>query len=683
MKNLKTKLFSMFTIAVMVSQTIGQPLSMMETSTVHAEESAIVVGVDGVQLSTESETLVMGHPKRLSAKVTPNYATNKEVTWSSSDESVVRVTNEGLVEGRSEGTAVVMVTTVDGGYREYCEITVQRSIVDGIHFLSEAEGLLVGETKRLPAQISPDTARNRERIWTSSDETVATVTNDGEVKALNIGTAVVTVTTVEGGYSDTCEIVVLEEYAKVDGVELSTEAETLVAGHAKRLSAKVMPNYAKNREVTWTSSDETVAKVSKDGIVSARKEGSAVITAVTADGGYRASCEITVQRAIVDGIYLSTEAEALKAGVTKRLSAQISPDSALNRDVIWTSSDETVVTVTNDGVVTTLKAGTAVVTVTTVEGGYSSSCEIIVLEENAKVDGVELSTETETLVAGHAKNLSAKITPSYAANKEIIWTSSDESVAKVSNQGVVSARKEGSAVVTATTVDGGYRAFCEITVQRAVVDGIYLFTDAEELNVGETKRLPAQISPDSALNREVIWTSSDETVVSVTNDGVIKALKAGTAVVTVTTVEGGFSDSCDIYVVGPLMELENIALNKNASSDSISGTNKAKNAIDGDTASRWTAKSNTSNVNLTVDFEGEAVFSQIKIKEHANRINSFKLQYFDGENWNDFYEGTEIGDAFAIEFEPITGTQIRLLAESTKGVYGASIFEFEVYGSIK
>ena len=170
---------------------------------------------------------------------------------------------------------------------------------------------------------------------------------------------------------------------KVTGVSLSPSTLNLDVGESSTLTATVAPANAANQSVTWASSDETVATVT-DGLVAALKEGTATITATTADGGETATCVVTVTAATVPvtGVTLSQTQASLyynRTPNTLALTATVAPDNATNQAVTWTSSDSTVATVDQNGVVTALARGTAVITATAADGsGASASCTVTV-----------------------------------------------------------------------------------------------------------------------------------------------------------------------------------------------------------------------------------------------------------------------------------------------------------------
>lgn len=168
------------------------------------------------------------------------------------------------------------------------------------------------------------------------------------------------------------------------------------------------------------------------------------------------------------------------------------------------------------------------------------------------VTGISLDEDRFTLLEGEGRTLIATVSPSHASNKAVIWSSSDPQVAEVNGSGVVTAKNPGNAIITATTMEGQKTASAKVTVKKAVeevpVTGVKLDRDSLKLLVGETHKLKAIVQPNDASNQAVIWSSSHPKVASVDEEGVVTAQKAGEATITVTTAEGGKTDTAAITV---------------------------------------------------------------------------------------------------------------------------------------
>lgn len=171
-----------------------------------------------------------------------------------------------------------------------------------------------------------------------------------------------------------------------------------------------------------------------------------------------------VEPVSVTGVNLNQANLSMLAGNTFQLVANISPADADNKLVSWTSSNKTVATVSSTGLITALAEGTTTITVTTNDGGYKATCTLSVVSNNTAVTGVTLNRINLTLIAGNTFQLVATVNPDNATNKTVVWSSSNNTIATVSANGLVTALKEGNATITATTNDGGYSVNCNLVV---------------------------------------------------------------------------------------------------------------------------------------------------------------------------------------------------------------------------
>ena len=242
-----------------------------------------------------------------------------------------------------------------------------------------------------------------------------------------------------------------ELFIEVSGITLDTSAIELVEGESATLSATVSPGNAMNKKVLWTTSNASVVTVS-NGVLTAVSAGNAVITVTSDDRAKTAICSVTVKSKVINvtGISLDEEKLNLLVGDEFALTATITPSNATNQNITWKSSNSTVVGVTEEGLVTALSAGTTSIKVTTEDGGFSTTCDIIV---TISVSGITLSDNEVSLDEGESQVITATIIPTDATNKNIIWESSNPSVATVEN-GKITALEAGTTVVTATTEDG-------------------------------------------------------------------------------------------------------------------------------------------------------------------------------------------------------------------------------------
>lgn len=255
-------------------------------------------------------------------------------------------------------------------------------------------------------------------------------------------------------------------YVPLTAVALSEPSIEITEGETRQLKPVFTPADASNQNVTWKSSSDAVATVSSGGLVTAVQEGTATITVTTEEGSKTATCQVTVKKKVipVTSISLDKTALTLTEEETCQLTATIDPADATNQNVTWTSDDTAVATVSSDGLVTAVQAGTATITVTTEDGGKTATCRVTVKMKEIPVTDVFLDYAEATLTEGDTLQLTATVSPADATNQNVSWESSDTFVATVSDSGLITAVSEGTATITVTTEDGGLTASCLVTV---------------------------------------------------------------------------------------------------------------------------------------------------------------------------------------------------------------------------
>ncbi|OAB30164.1 hypothetical protein PMSD_20440 [Paenibacillus macquariensis subsp. defensor] len=357
---------------------------------------------------------------------------------------------------------------------------------------------------------------------------------------------------------------------QVTGITLDQMKVDIKVGETAQLTASITPVDAANKDVTWASSDETVAQVSDTGTIAAIAEGIAQIIVTTVDGAFKVTATVNVTAAdtgggnpvLVTGITLDQTKVDLKIGETAQLTATIAPADAANKDVTWATNDETFVQVSDTGMITAIAEGTAQITVTTVDGAFKATANVNVTAADTGggnpvlVTGITLDQTKVDLKVGETAQLTASITPVDAANKDVTWATNDETVAQVSDTGMITPIAAGTAVITVTTVDGGFTATAEVTVTNdepggidpVQVTGVALNTTSLDMKKGSSYQFKANIAPADASNTEVRWTSSNVDVVIVDTTGIVMAVGVGNTTITATTTDGGFTATASVTV---------------------------------------------------------------------------------------------------------------------------------------
>lgn len=420
--------------------------------------------------------------------------------------------------------------------------------VTGITLEPASVDFVNGESITITATISPDDATNKKVKWTSSNPSI--LVSDGRITTsfkqgapttlVNgkpvLGQSTITATTEDGGKTAKCQVTVYAKVVAVTGIRLSESSLQLARGESHVLTATILPDNATDKAVQWSTSDNSVASVDQKGTVSAVGVGEAMITASAGDFSVTCSVHVSVP---VTSISLDSDLLFLTKGAVKLLTATVSPDDATDKTVQWSSSNPSVSTVDQNGRVTAVDAGNAVITA--FAGGFSASCTIYCLV--IPVSSVVLDKTSLSLARGASETLNATVKPIDATDQHVKWSSDKPSVATVDQNGQVTAVSSGDATITASV--GDVSATCTVSVF-VPVTSITLNSTNLTLSVGETALLEATVLPDDADDKNVMWYSSYPEVLSV-DGGKITALDFGQAVITAQV--GGLTASCSVTVL--------------------------------------------------------------------------------------------------------------------------------------
>lgn len=497
--------------------------------------------VEGIKIDFESVTLNVGEEFRLSALISPDNATNKNVTWSSSNEKVVKVDKTGMLTAVGSGSATIVVQTEDGGYIDMANVTVLQPVTSIV--LSNTEmSVKKGTVFYLGATVLPDTANNKKVMWASSDTSLATVDQNGKVTTLAVGTVTISCTSVENGVVAYCIVEITEP---VTGLTLNTYYQEMVAGTKFVIVPTVLPLDAPNKNVTFLSSDPSVATVDENGIVTALVGGTCEIVVTTVESNLKATCTIVVKE-FVESVKISGNPDLLNVGDSVELSVEVLTQTASNRAVYWTTSNSAIAIVDQNGKVKGVAPGNVVITATAADGsGVSDSVVIRVIEA---VTSISLSESKITIYVGETYNLKATINPPNASIKEIEWSSDNEAIAKAYYDGDVVGVSPGRTVVYAKSTDGNdVVARCTVIV-KDIVRATSISVNSSEITMlkGKTRKLTARLYPTNS-NETVKWVSSDTSIVTVDQYGNIITVGAGHCEVTAYSSAGSVEDTCIIH----------------------------------------------------------------------------------------------------------------------------------------
>ena len=361
------------------------------------------VDVSSIEIADKSTTaLTKSGTLELTANVDDS-ATDKTVTWKSSDESVATVDSTGKVTALKSGTVTITATATNGTEDTSDDKSDSITIIvtnpaSGISLNKNTLALTKGGTETLTATVTPDDADGTVE-WASSNSSVATVDSNGKVTAIASGTATITATI--GGKSAECVVTVT---VPVSGVAITDAPTEIKNGDTGTLTAMVSPDDATDKTVTWSSSDASVLTINATtGAYTAVGVGTATITAKAGDK--EATCAITVKASTiaVSGITINNApTEALFVNSTGTLTATVSPDNATDKTVVWSSSDPDYVKIdANTGEYTIMGTkGYGSATITATAGDKTATCTITGKVHHTSLQAGDIIRVGETIYTG-------------------------------------------------------------------------------------------------------------------------------------------------------------------------------------------------------------------------------------------------------------------------------------------
>ena len=276
-----------------------------KTATCSVTITSKTVNVTGVTLDKTEIEMTEGAEETLKATITPADATNKDVTWSTSDSNIAGV-SDGKVTAVKEGEATITVTTSDGSKTATCKVKVKAITLEGLSVNPATLEIVEGETKQLEVKFNPESYADKSVNWASDNKSVATVDENGLVKAVKPGECKIFVESAKDKTKQAfCEVTVTPD-PTLKGISFPYTSLTMKRGEAKQIQVVFDPEYAANKNVSWSSSDPAVASVDASGKVTAVWDGQTTITATSEEGGFTAACVVTVSQQEGTQVYVKT-----------------------------------------------------------------------------------------------------------------------------------------------------------------------------------------------------------------------------------------------------------------------------------------------------------------------------------------------------------------------------------------
>lgn len=437
--------------------------------------------------------------------------------------------------------------------------------VTGVTVNNKNIGIEVGKTANLNYTITPLDAENKDVVFSTYNDKVATIGLDGTITAVGVGETEVEVRTVDGDFKDIAKVTVVDKIVAVDDITAGTDTVTLdinldpsKAERTADVKFQVTPAEATNKQILLKDGyDKNLidAKIvnGADGFatlsITAKITTGTTNVTVYAEGN--PSIEKTVQVTVNDttihpeAVSISENSATMTVGETKQLTATVTPEDAYIKTVKWSSNNISAVKVDENGMLTAVGAGKATITATTVDGNLQAECEVTVENKYVAVESVSFNEE-ETTFAASATDISviANVSPSDATNKGIKYSSSNpEKVTVDENTGALTiidtaATEDYQVTITAKSVDNTALTdtiVVKITSNFEAVTNVTITNKTpSELKMGETYTPAYTVEPTNATNTNVIISDDGSGVLTYdAGSKTFTAVKAGTATITV------------------------------------------------------------------------------------------------------------------------------------------------------
>lgn len=504
----------------------------------------------------------------------PANATDTTLKWTTSDSKVATVNKDGFVTYVGPGVALI---TVQPEYNPYgimatCQLSVMGTPT-ALALSKQNVTMNVQEQVLVDVVFSPVNTTSK-LDWKPNDKSIVSVTYDEKKQMATLtglapGTTDINISTTEGLVSN-IKVTVRQPSASI---AIQEKDVILLSGESRTLTPVMNPATATD-SLVWESDDPTVATVDAKGTVTGIKPGMTYIFVTAYNGGVQscfARVAVTVRDAVT-GISLPQSEYTMEEGETITITPVIEPETAYNTNLIWTLSNTTVATIKTGKVgdpeieVTAIGGGSAMLTATTEDGGYSASCLIIVTplptptpEPSPSADPseptatpayiptkVKVIPATKTLKLGKSFYVRASVTGS-TDYKNVKWTSSKKKVCTVTQSGKVKGKKVGTAYIKARAMDGsGASARCKVRVIRPVTK-LTIKPGSATVLVGEIYKLKAQYKPKNATIKKVKWTTKDASIATVDSAGRVVGVAPGMVEIKAKS-QDGFGKTARCYV---------------------------------------------------------------------------------------------------------------------------------------
>ena len=559
------------------------------------------------RITPETISLEVGKDEYLKTNLTGE----QNILWVSSDTSIVTVEpqsgNTAAKVTATDKTGEVVITAINRDNDAYATaiVTVSAAITE----LKIDKGESYTTTIATPyvfmeAVYQPANATSTEMIWTSSDESVATVDSNGMVTVLKLGQTTISVKPVKNPNGVFAQCILTVKDDPITAITTDVTTLNLAVGDIYTVNVTLTPENPTDRTLTWTTSKASVATVT-NGRITAVGVGTATIM-VQGGNASPVMIEVNVRQRLDSFAFESTSME-LEVNQTKKLNIIFTPAEGANTNVTFYSSDDSIVTVDNEGNITGISVGTAMITCISEDlGEYRPiTCMVTVIQQHLVATDFTIDPLEQTIQVGEDFTILPIFTPAETTNKEVRYQSLDETIATVTEEGVVTGVMAGQTVIQCTAVETNLTALCKVTVENAIT--FSLNPSSREIAIGKSFTIRKVTNP-SNVDKAATWRTSNSKIASISASGRVTGKKIGSCTITCTLKKYKQSATCRVKVarlrstlkldkssirmnVGSTYRLKKTVWSNNSSNPSVKFTSRNKRVASvGSSSGKITAK---------------------------------------------------------------------------------------------
>ena len=478
------------------------------------------------------------------------------VAYSCANSSIFSVTNN---MARAVGSGFATVLVYPQGYPNLASqsYTVHvYPVISSVSFTNYSSTIYTNESSKFSYSVNPSDVEIKSIQWTSSNTSVATVDQSGNVRGIKPGTSTITISVTDNRNNTKTASVLVTVKSNLSSVTLTNTVASLTKGGTAKVGFTVYPSNGYYQSATWSSSNTSVATIDNNGNINAKGVGSTTITLTVnkGDGTSNVTRSFTLKvNSNLTGVTLTNTVNQLKKGATNKVSFTITPTNGYYQSATWSSSNTNIATIDNNGNITAKNIGTTTITLTINKGdGSSNIVRSFDLQVISNLTDVYVSPTSLEVNLNRSKQVSFTLNPSNGYYLSKNWASSNTSIATVDQNGNVTGRGLGTTNITLTINRGAGLAnitkTIPVTVTPVKATNVYVTPSSLSMDVGTSTYFNASVYPSDATNKNVTWSSNNTNVASVNQSGRVTANKPGSTKICVKHADLPGSYCADVYV---------------------------------------------------------------------------------------------------------------------------------------